>query len=63
MWHVWGRGDVHTGYWWRNLRERDHLGNPGVDRRIIVRWILKKWNRELWIGLIWLRIGIIGIML
>jgi hypothetical protein len=22
----------------RNLKERDHLGYPGVDARIIVRW-------------------------
>jgi hypothetical protein len=24
-----------------NLRERDHLGEPGVDGRIILRWIFK----------------------
>jgi len=23
--------------WWGNLRERDHLGEPGVDERIILR--------------------------
>jgi len=25
-----------------NLRERDNLGDPGVDRRIILRWIFMK---------------------
>jgi hypothetical protein len=30
-----GSGEVYTGFWWRNLRERDHLGDPGVDGRII----------------------------
>jgi len=25
-------------------RERDHLGDPGIDGRIIVRWIFRKWN-------------------
>jgi hypothetical protein len=25
-----------------NLRERDHLGDPGIDERIILRWIFKK---------------------
>ena len=25
-----------------NLRERDHLGDPGVDGRIILRWIFRK---------------------
>jgi hypothetical protein len=28
-------GDVHTGLWWGNLRERDDLENPGVDGRVI----------------------------
>jgi hypothetical protein len=29
------RKEVHTGFWWGNLREGDHLGDPGVDGRII----------------------------
>jgi hypothetical protein len=36
MWHVWGIGEVLTGFWWRYLRERDHLEKPGVDERIIL---------------------------
>jgi hypothetical protein len=28
--------------WWGNLRERDHWGDPGVDGRIILRWIFRK---------------------
>jgi hypothetical protein len=31
-----------TGFWWGNLRERDHWEDPGVDVRIILRWIFKK---------------------
>ena len=36
MWHVWGRGEACTGFRWGNLRERDHLGDPGIDGRIIL---------------------------
>jgi len=32
-----GRAEVHTGFWWGNLRERDHFGDPGIDGKIIVR--------------------------
>jgi hypothetical protein len=37
-----GRGVMHTGFWWGTLRERVHLEDPGVDWRIILRWILTK---------------------
>jgi hypothetical protein len=37
-----GRGEAYTGFWWGNLRERDHLGDPGEDDRIILRWIFRK---------------------
>jgi hypothetical protein len=30
-----GKREVHTGFWWGDLREGDHLGDPGVDGRII----------------------------
>jgi len=33
-----------TGFWWGNLRERDHRGDPDADGRIILRWIFKKWK-------------------
>ena len=39
-----------------NLREGDHLGDPGVDEIIIKRWIFRKWEEGAWTGLIWLRI-------
>jgi hypothetical protein len=50
-------GEVHTGFWWGDLREGDHLERLGVDGRIILKWIFKKWDGVAWTGLIWLRIG------
>jgi hypothetical protein len=38
------RGEVRTGFWWGNLREGDHLEDPDVDGRIILKWIFKKWG-------------------
>jgi hypothetical protein len=37
MWHVWGTGEVHTGLWWGNLRKGDHLEDPGVDEKTILK--------------------------
>ena len=37
--------------------ERDHLENPVVDGRIILRWMFRKWDVGVWTGFIWLRIG------
>jgi hypothetical protein len=37
-----GRGETYTEFWWGNLRERDHLGHPGVDGRLILRSIFRK---------------------
>ena len=53
-----GRRDVHTGFWWENLMERDHLEDLGIAERIILESILKKKKvGRTWTGLIWLRTG------
>jgi hypothetical protein len=48
----WETEEVHTGFWWTDLRERDHLEDPGIDGRIILKWIFKNWNGGMdWIDL------------
>jgi hypothetical protein len=34
----------HTRFWWGNLRERDHLEDLGIERRIILKCNFKKWD-------------------
>jgi len=57
MWHVWGTKEVRTGLWWGNLRERDHVEDPVVDGRIILKLIFKTSDGNTWTGSTWLRIG------
>jgi hypothetical protein len=56
MGHVWRRGEVYKGFRWENLREKDHLEDPGLDGRILRR-IFRKWGVRAWTVSIWLRIG------
>jgi len=32
------------------------MEDVGVDGKIIIKWILKKWEKETWTGLLWLSI-------
>jgi len=53
MWRVWWKGE---GFSWGNLRERDHWGDQDVNRKIILRWIFRKWEGVVGTGWSWLRI-------
>jgi hypothetical protein len=57
------KGEVHTGFWWGHLRERDNLEGLGMDGRMILKLILKKWdgsmnlivlaqNRGMWLAFV-----------
>ena len=36
---------------------KNHLEDPGVDGRIILRWTHRKWDMRAWTRSVWLRIG------
>jgi hypothetical protein len=42
MQQVWGKEKYIQGFDGGNVGERDHLGDPGVEERIILRWIFRK---------------------
>ena len=52
-----GEGRTCIVFWWGNLKEGDHLGDPGVDGMLILRWIFRKWEVGVWTVSSWLRIG------
>jgi hypothetical protein len=54
---------MHTGIWWANQKERDHWKDLDVGGRVILKWIIDKYDGLVWTGSIWLRIGTNGELL
>jgi hypothetical protein len=52
---------VCTQFWSENLKGIEHLGDLDVDGRIILKWLLNV--GMIWIGFVWLRVGINGVLL
>jgi len=42
------------------MRERDNMGDSGVDGRKTLRGVFRKWDIGVWTGVSWLRIGTVG---
>ena len=47
---------MHKGFWWEGQKEGNHMEDPGVDGRIILKWASRS-RMGAWTGLILLRIG------
>jgi hypothetical protein len=55
-----GRRGMHTGFWLEIQKERHHYEDLDVCGKIILRWILERYDGVVWTGCIWLRIVIVG---
>ena len=42
---------MHTGVSWGGLREGDHLEDPSLYGRLILKWIFRKWDGGAWTDL------------
>jgi hypothetical protein len=49
---------MHAEFWSENLKGYNHLEDPSLDARMFLMAGLERMS--MWIGLIWLRIGISG---
>jgi hypothetical protein len=50
MWHIWGKGEVYTGFWWSILRDKNYLEDLGVGWRMMLKSVFKKWDG----GIVWM---------
>jgi hypothetical protein len=49
---MYGRREMHAGFWWGNVNDRDCVVDHG---RIILECISETQDVRVWTGLIWLR--------
>jgi hypothetical protein len=40
--YAWERSEIHTKFWPKSLKGRDHMGDQDTDERIILRWSIRK---------------------
>jgi hypothetical protein len=50
MYHVWDRYEIHTKFWSENLKGKGHSPDSGIDDKIILEWILRKYGGNVWTG-------------
>jgi len=51
MWHGWGRRGIYSVLVGKR-KKICHFEETGIDRRIILKWMLKKWDGKAWTGVV-----------
>ena len=46
---------MHKWLGWGDRRKGYHFENLGLEMRIILKWIFKKWDGEVWTVFIWIK--------
>jgi hypothetical protein len=54
---------MHKIFHLENLTGRDHMENLGIDGKVILGWMLRRWGRRVWTGFIWIGIETSGRLL
>ena len=50
---TYGKEERYAVFWLENLKEEDHMKDPGVDGTIILKWTIEKWNGGMdWIDMV-----------
>ena len=57
MLHVWGTREADKRFWLGDLRLKKPLEHVGIGGKIILKWIFKKLDGDVWTGLSWLNVG------
>jgi hypothetical protein len=62
MWHICEEriGELRTGVWWVNSKERCNLKDLGIDGIVFLKRIFNMCDGEAWTELIWLMIRTCG---
>jgi hypothetical protein len=51
------KGEVHTRFWWGNLKERHNFEDLDIVARITLNWFFKNWHGKSENGKILFRMG------
>jgi hypothetical protein len=57
------RKGMHRGFCWESQKERDHWEQLKAGGRVILTYILERWDVVVPTGFIWLRIETSGVLL